>query len=90
MAMAEIDGSVDDQKHGPAPPKSPWKNTIAAGEVDASTPISAASDSDTWPALSDAQQRPKSNNSADFASSKSPPPASAASDSGPPLASARV
>lgn len=88
--MAETDGSVDDQKDVPVPPKSPWKNTMAAGEVDASAPVSAASDSDTWPALSDAQQRPKSNNSADFASSKSPPPASAASDSSTPLAAARV
>lgn len=86
--MAESDGSIDDHKDVPPPPKSPWKNT-AAGEVDASTPVSSASDSDTWPALSDAQQRPKSNNSAEFGSSKSPPPASTASDSGPPQAAAR-
>ncbi|XP_057802054.1 la-related protein 1A isoform X2 [Salvia miltiorrhiza] len=48
-----------------APPKSPWKKPAAVSP--------AASDSESWPALGDAQQRPKSNVVVDFNSAKSPP-----------------
>lgn len=48
-----------------APPRSPWKTPAAASPV-------AASDSASWPALGDAQQRPKSNGALDFTSPKSP------------------
>ncbi|PIM98011.1 hypothetical protein CDL12_29512 [Handroanthus impetiginosus] len=54
-------------------PKSPWKTPAAASQV-------VAADSDSWPALSDAQQRAKNNGGVDSNSTKSPPPAEAEVD----------
>lgn len=71
MGMGESDG-VGDQfdSHNDvvvgAPPKSPWKTPAAVSPA-------AASDSDSWPALGDAPQRPKSNGLVDFNSAKTPP-----------------
>lgn len=56
----QIDVVVD------GPPKSPWKTSAAASPV-------MAADSESWPALSDAQQRPKHNGSINSNSAKSPP-----------------
>lgn len=49
------------------PPRSPWKTSAAASPV-------AGADSESWPALSDAQQRAKSNGGVDLNPAKSPPP----------------
>ncbi|XP_051120482.1 la-related protein 1A-like [Andrographis paniculata] len=49
-----------------APPKSPWKTSAVA------TPAVEA-DSESWPALSDAQQKPKNNGPLDPNSANSPP-----------------
>nr|GMD71416.1 la-related protein 1A [Ipomoea batatas] len=71
--MAENEGAGDDHQGLSGPPKSHWKTPPqATGEI--SSPV-AASDSDSWPALSDAQQRLKTNSSGS-GSSKSPPPPS--------------
>ncbi|XP_042002607.1 la-related protein 1A-like [Salvia splendens] len=70
--MGESDGSISDQfdSHNDvvvgAPSKSPWKTPAAVSPA-------AASDSESWPALGDAQQRPKCNGVIDFNSAKSPP-----------------
>lgn len=81
--MAENEGGVDDPRElsgGGGPPKSPWKTAVApssAASVDASSSPAAAAvtDSDSWPALSDAQQLRQKNISIDSrSSSKSPPP----------------
>ncbi|KAL3828670.1 hypothetical protein ACJIZ3_017472 [Penstemon smallii] len=48
------------------PPKSPWKTSVVA------SPLMA--DSESWPALSDVKQRPKSNGGVNHNSVKSPPP----------------
>ncbi|XP_041998139.1 la-related protein 1A-like [Salvia splendens] len=70
--MGESDGSITDQfdSHNDvvvgAPSKSPWKTPAAVSPA-------AASDSESWPALGDAQQRPKCNGVIDFNSAKSPP-----------------
>lgn len=55
-----------------APPKSPWKTPAAASPA-------PPSDSELWPALADAQQRPKTNGGLDFNPAK-PPPAQALVD----------
>lgn len=47
-------------------PRSPWKASAAA------SPVSGA-DSESWPALSDAQQHSKCNGGVDLNSAKSPP-----------------
>ncbi|CAH9115417.1 unnamed protein product [Cuscuta epithymum] len=71
--MTESEFSVDDHQADIGPPKSHWKTPPqATGEI--SSPAAAA-DSDSWPALSDAKQRLKGNNSGS-SSSKSLPPAS--------------
>ncbi|KAL0370295.1 UNVERIFIED_CONTAM: La-related protein 1A, partial [Sesamum angustifolium] len=59
------------------PPKSPWKTSAGAPPV-------MGPDSESWPALSDAQQtRPKSNGNADSNSAYSPPlPSQAEADGG--------
>ncbi|KAL0418436.1 UNVERIFIED_CONTAM: La-related protein 1A [Sesamum radiatum] len=59
------------------PPKSPWKTSAGAPPV-------MGPDSESWPALSDAQQtRPKSNGNADSNSANSPPlPSQAEADGG--------
>ncbi|XP_073283796.1 la-related protein 1A-like [Primulina huaijiensis] len=62
----QLDCQKDDVVDVP-PPKSPWKTSAA------SSPALGA-DSDTWPALSDAKQRHKSNDIVVSGSSKSPPP----------------
>ncbi|KAI3461183.1 hypothetical protein Pfo_017846 [Paulownia fortunei] len=49
------------------PPKSPWKTSAAASPV-------MGADSESWPALTDAHQRPKINGSVDSNSAKSPSP----------------
>ncbi|KAI3450077.1 hypothetical protein Pfo_006742 [Paulownia fortunei] len=73
MGMGENDGSGDQFDNqigvdGGGPPKSPWKTPAAASPV-------VAADSESWPALSDAQQRAKNNGGVDSNSAKSPPPA---------------
>ncbi|KAL3530103.1 hypothetical protein ACH5RR_009425 [Cinchona calisaya] len=83
MAMAENEGSNgggDQKEVVSGAPKSPWKATASA-VVDSSSslsPATTASDSDSWPALSDAQQRLPKSISVDSRSSKSPPAAAAA------------
>ncbi|XP_011090202.1 la-related protein 1A isoform X1 [Sesamum indicum] len=59
------------------PPKSPWKTSAGAPPV-------MGPDSESWPALSDAQQpRPKNNGNADSNSANSPPlPSQADADGG--------
>ncbi|KAL3518809.1 hypothetical protein ACH5RR_021398 [Cinchona calisaya] len=86
MAMAENEASGgDDQKEVVCgPPKSPWKMTSTA--TDTTSAVDASSSpvpSDSWPALSDAQQRPK-NICTNFHSSKSPPTTTAPADRTPP------
>lgn len=73
MAAGSNEGSCGggDRIHNPCDvsgetPKSPWKTSAAASPV-------AGTDSESWPALSDAQQRPKNNVSVDSQSVKSPP-----------------
>ncbi|XP_071929997.1 la-related protein 1A-like [Coffea arabica] len=70
MAMAENEGTGgDDQKEvASGPPKSPWKTTAPVDS--SSSPVT----SDSWPALSDAQQRTPKSISIDSRSPKSPPP----------------
>ncbi|KAH6814283.1 LA RNA-binding protein [Perilla frutescens var. frutescens] len=63
MGMGESDGMGDQFD---SLPKSPWKTPAASSPV-------APSDSKLWPALADAQQRPKSNVGVDFNSTKSTP-----------------
>ncbi|KAL1555149.1 la-related protein 1A-like [Salvia divinorum] len=70
--MGESDGIGDQfDSHNDvvvgAPSKSPWKTPTAV------SPAAAASDSESWPALGDAQQRPKCNEVVDFNSAKSLP-----------------
>ncbi|XP_057782185.1 la-related protein 1A-like [Salvia miltiorrhiza] len=48
------------------PPRSPWKTSATAAPV-------AGADSESWPALSDAQQRSKCNGGVDLSPAKSPP-----------------
>lgn len=72
MGMGENEGGGDQfDNHNNdvvvgGPPKSPWKNPAPASPV-------VAADSESWPALSDAQQRAKSNGVVDSNSPKSPP-----------------
>lgn len=74
--MAENEGTGtgtgtggDDQKEVVSgPPKSPWKTTAAVDS--SSSPVT----SDSWPALSDAQQRTPKSISVDSRTPKSPPP----------------
>lgn len=78
MAMGENDGGgdqLDNQNEVVVggPPKSPWKTPAA-------TSPAVAADSESWPALSDAQQRAKNNASVDSNSAKSPPPGQAEVD----------
>ncbi|CAN4100698.1 unnamed protein product [Withania somnifera] len=66
--MAENESTGDDQKEVIEPPKSPWKTpeTATFPETDkSSTPPlhTGDADSDSWPALSDAQQMVKSSDS---------------------------
>ncbi|CAK9165708.1 unnamed protein product [Ilex paraguariensis] len=79
MAMAENEATGDDQKDVSGPPKSPWKTATAA---DASRLMAA--DTDSWPALSDAQ-RPKNSDAATTTTTKSlsPPPPPVQTASGP-------
>lgn len=69
------------------PPRSPWKTSAAA------SPVTDA-DSESWPALSDAQQRPsKCNGGVDLNPAKSPPlptPAGTVGCDDPPTHSAPV
>ncbi|KAK4419682.1 La-related protein 1A [Sesamum alatum] len=67
MGMGENDGGGDHDFVVCAPPKSPWKTPAAASPV-------VDADSESWPALSDAQLRAKNNGGTDSNSSKSPPP----------------
>ncbi|KAL8055646.1 hypothetical protein ABFX02_04G069000 [Erythranthe guttata] len=81
MAMGETDGGGDqfDNQNDvvvDGPPKSPWKTPAAASRVAAA----AAADSESWPALSDAQQRAKNNGSVEPIPTKSPPPAQSGDD----------
>ncbi|KAG8388908.1 hypothetical protein BUALT_Bualt02G0174200 [Buddleja alternifolia] len=77
MGMGENAGGDQLDDHNDvvvgAPPKSPWKTPAAA------SPVMAAG-SESWPALSDAQQLPKSNGVVDSNSIKSPPSAEAEPD----------
>lgn len=68
MVMAETECSADDCKEVIAPPKSPWK----AAAADA--PPLMATDSDSWPALSDAQKIKHSDAAASDALKHSPAP----------------
>lgn len=68
------------------PPRSAWKTSAAASAV-------TGADSESWPALSDAQQRSKCNGGVDLVSANSPPPpmqAEADSCADPPTNSAPV
>lgn len=68
------------------PPRSPWKTSAAASLV-------TGADSESWPALSDAQQRSKCNGGVDLNSANSPPPSMQAESDGcadPPTNSAPV
>ncbi|KAL2535958.1 la-related protein 1A-like [Forsythia ovata] len=78
MGIGENEGGGGDQQSiqneviSGGPPKSPWKTS--AGMTDgASSPVMAP-DSESWPALSDAQQRFKNNVNADSNSAKSVSP----------------
>ncbi|CAI9106096.1 OLC1v1005157C2 [Oldenlandia corymbosa var. corymbosa] len=76
MTMVDNEGNVDDQKEvadGGTTLKSPWKTTpaAAAAKVDG-IDSAAASDSDSWPALSDAQQHRQKSVSVDSRTSDSP------------------
>ncbi|KAL2238521.1 UNVERIFIED_CONTAM: La-related protein 1A [Sesamum indicum] len=70
MGMGENDGGGDQFNNHDfvvcGPPKSPWKTPAAASPV-------VDADSESWPALSDAQLRAKNNGGMDSISSKSPP-----------------
>ncbi|KAL0435278.1 UNVERIFIED_CONTAM: La-related protein 1A [Sesamum radiatum] len=70
MGMGENDGGGDQFNNHDfivcGPPKSPWKTPAAASPV-------LDADSESWPALSDAQLRAKNNGGTDSVSSKSPP-----------------
>ncbi|KAL0459085.1 UNVERIFIED_CONTAM: La-related protein 1A [Sesamum latifolium] len=70
MGMGENDGGGDQFNNHNfvvcGPPKSPWKTPAAASPV-------VDADSESWPALSDAQLRAKNNGGTDSISSKSPP-----------------
>ncbi|CAA0805922.1 La-related protein 1A [Striga hermonthica] len=79
MAMVETDGCGDQFDHqndvvADGTPKSPWKTPTAASPV-------VGADSESWPALSDAQQRAKNNGGVDSSSGKSPASAQAESES---------
>ncbi|CAI9785795.1 unnamed protein product [Fraxinus pennsylvanica] len=74
MGNGENEGSAGDQQNiqneviSGEPPKSPWKTS--AGIADGASPQVMEPDSESWPALSDAQQRFKNNVNADSNSAK--------------------
>ncbi|KAK4375691.1 hypothetical protein RND71_006368 [Anisodus tanguticus] len=76
--MTENESSVDDQKEVTEPPKSPWKTPAP---VDKPSPPSANADSNSWPALSDAQQMLKASDSNSGVKSPSLPPPPSETDS---------
>ena len=57
MVVAESEGSGDEQREASGP-RSPWK-TPAVADAKAATPDAPVMGADSWPALSDVQQRPK-------------------------------
>ncbi|PSR86750.1 La-related protein like [Actinidia chinensis var. chinensis] len=57
MVVAENEGSGDEQREASGP-RSPWK-TPAVADTKAAAPDAPVMGADSWPALSDVQQRPK-------------------------------
>lgn len=72
--MPENDSTGDDQKEVIDPPKSPWKTPVTAPFADKPSSKPGNGDSDSWPALSDAQQMLKTGDSSSGAKSPSLPP----------------
>ncbi|KAF3658858.1 la-related protein 1A [Capsicum chacoense] len=72
--MAENESTGDDHKEVIEPPKSPWKTPAPAPVDNPSSPVAADADSDSWPALSDAQQMLRASDSTSSAKSPSLPP----------------
>lgn len=71
--MAENESTGDDQKEVIDPPKSPWKTPVTAPAADKPSPPTGDADSDSWPALSDAQQMLKTSDSSSGVKSPSLP-----------------
>ncbi|KAL3335820.1 hypothetical protein AABB24_031843 [Solanum stoloniferum] len=71
--MAENESTGDDQKEVIEPPKSPWKTPVTAPDDKASVLLGDA-DSESWPALADAQQMIKASDLSSAAKLPSLPP----------------